>query len=152
MSTTKFLKDLKFGNDGENIVFNHLKSIDPNIKLLEKSNTGDFDFKIEINGKEITYEVKTEDQYCKPGKNTGNIFVEIKCNNKPAGIIKSKADWYVFYLPHYNQIWYIKSNTLKKLIQTKEFHLKENSGDGGLVAGYVIPRKSVRKYFKIFEV
>jgi len=32
------------------------------------------------------------------------------------------------------------------------FPLKENSGDGGLVVGYTIPRNKVRKDFKIFEL
>lgn len=152
MSKDKFLKDLKFGNDGETIVFNHLKTLKENIELIEECNTGDYDFKIDMDGKIITYEVKTEDQYCKPGKNTGNIFVEIECNGKITGIMRSKADWYVFYLPHYKQIWYIKSQTLKKLLGISDFELKENSGDGGLVIGYVIPRNQVRKYFKIFNL
>jgi len=87
MVVDKFIKDLRFGNDSEKMVFNHLKGINPKIKLLEECNTGDYDFKIGIGDKEITYEVKTEDQYCKPGRNTGNIFVEIECNKKIAGIM-----------------------------------------------------------------
>lgn len=152
MGKDKFLKDLKFGNDGEMVVYNHLKTIKPEIELIDTCNNSDYDFKIKSDNNEITYEVKTEDQYCKPGNNTGNIFVEIECNQKPSGIMRTKANWYAFYLPHYKQIWYIKTPMLIKLVEGGFFPLKKNSGDGGLVVGYAVARNQVKEYFNVFDL
>jgi len=152
MSKEKFIKDLMFGNKGEEVVLNHILSMADNAALIDICNNGDYDLKVEINGEIKTFEVKTEDKYCKAGNNTGNIFVETMCNGKPSGITRSIADWYVFYMPFYKKLWYIKSDDLKLLIKENNFPLKENSGDGGLVVGYAVPRKKVEQFFKIYEI
>ena len=44
----------------------------------------------------VTYEVKT-DFKCAPLFDTGNLFIEYECRNKPSGISISQSDWFVTY-------------------------------------------------------
>ena len=152
MSNTKFKKDLKFGNDGEKVVFNHLTTLKEGVKLVEECNNADYDFKIKVDGAFKTYEVKTEDSYCKPGNDTGNIFIEIECSGKSSGLNRSVSDWYVFYLFHYGEVWYIKKDDLKILLIENNIRKVGNSGDGGRVVGYLLPRDEYRHHFMIYKV
>ena len=54
----------------------------------------DWDVKLTIWGREITYEVKRDFK----SQETGNIALEIKCNWKPSGIFASKADYIIYCL------------------------------------------------------
>ena len=54
----------------------------------------DWDVKLTIWGREITYEVKRDFK----SQETWNIALEIKCNWKPSGIFASKADFIIYCL------------------------------------------------------
>ncbi len=60
----------------------------------------------------VTVEIKHDYQ----SKN-GNIAVEWFCRDKPSCISVTEAYWYVFIYPLINEIWMIKTNTLKKRIK-----------------------------------
>ncbi len=152
MYEDKFKKDLKFGNDGEKVVFEHLETVVDNIKLIDECNNSDYDFKVKADGRFRKYEVKTEDAYCKPGNDTGNIFIETECSGKVSGLNKSQSDWYAFYLYHYKEIWYIKTSDLKILLINNKIRKVGNSGDGGRVSGYLLPRNKYKDSFKIFKL
>jgi hypothetical protein len=81
---------------------------------------------------------------------TGNIFIEFESRGKDSGITVTTAEWFVTYFKHFNEIWYIKSNKLRKLISENDFKKHTDSGDlGSNTKGYLIPRYQFKKYFKV---
>lgn len=150
MGTYNFKKDITTGQDGEKIVADHIIGI-TKATLVDVNHDNKFDFMINKDGINRTYEVKT-DEYCKPGSDNGNLFVETECRGKSSGLTVTQADWFVFFLPHRKQIWYIESDKLRDLITNNEFRKTENSGDkGSQTVGYLIPRRKFRSHFKIYE-
>ena len=151
MGKYSFKVDLISGEKGEEIVLNHILSITKG-KLINTNKDNKYDFAIEKNNVIKTYEIKT-DEYCKPGSDRGNIFVEIECRGKYSGLSVTEADWFVFYLPHRKQIWYIETDKLKELIKSNTFIQTEMSGDANSnTKGYLIPRRKFREYFKVYEL
>lgn len=147
MANLEFNSDLKLGNDGEDIVIRFLEN--KGCKYLGSNNDNKFDIKMETNGVETTYEIKT-DVKCAPLFDTGNIFIEFESRNKPSGISTTKAKWFVTYFKYLNEIWFIKSNELKKLIEENEFPIFKNAGDiGSATHGYLINRKKFKEYFHV---
>ncbi len=151
MAHYDFKKDLNEGNKGENLVIEHLKKLGST--LISKNNDNRFDALIERNGKRIKYEIKT-DVFCKPSFDTGNLFVEVECRGKASGIEVTEAEWFVTYYKHLNEIWYIKTQDLKDLIETnkKNFIFKTFSGDkGSNTKGWLVPRWKFTEDFQIYN-
>ena len=121
--------------------------------LLSKNNDNRFDAIIERNGKISKYEIKT-DFFCKPTYDTGNIFVETECRGKASGINVTIADWFVTYYINLNEIWYIKTKDMLKLIEENKQNLifKRNSGDkDSKTHGWLIPRWKYTNWFKVYN-
>lgn len=140
MANYNFKEDLIIGESGEMVVVNDLKPYGINLK--HKNNDNKYDILMEKNGEEVTYEIKT-DVYCSPRFDTGNMFIEFECRGKSSGIMVTEAKWFVTYYKHLNEIWYIKTIDLLKLIEYNNFRTTEFSGDAGSnTKGYLIPRKN----------
>lgn len=128
------------------------------IKVLEinKKENDEFDFLIENKKGEVsTIEMKKEDKYITKEKDTGNLFVEIECNEKPSGISTSKSDWYMFYLINIEEIWIIETPKLKHLMWIHNFKLSPYSGDfDNRTKGILIPRTigQIKEQFTIINV
>jgi hypothetical protein len=138
------------GNDGENIVKHFLQN--KGAKFLNSNNDNKYDLKMFVNNKNKTYEIKT-DVICSPKKDTGNLFVEFQCRDKPSGIKVTEADWFVTYFKYLNEIWFIKTQDLKTLINENSFHVIKNAGDiGSKTHGYLINRAKFKSYFHIYEI
>jgi hypothetical protein len=117
------------------------------------------------NGKEVKFEIKT-DVWCVPPKtiqmpfgpvttssDAGNMFIEFECRGKPSGIVVTKADIFITYFKHYNEIWYIPTFNLIELIASEGFQTTEQSGDeGSNTKGYLIPREEYKEHFKIRKI
>jgi len=146
MAYYDFKKDIAIGERGEDIIREHLEEY--GFTFVSNNKDNEYDLKMSFNEKEYKFEIKT-DVYCRPDKDTGNIFVEIEARNKESGIKVSKSNYFVNYFPYLNEIWTIKTNKLKELINDNDFELKENSGDNCSVKGYVIPRYKFKKHFKV---
>jgi hypothetical protein len=146
MADLNFKKDIKLGEKGEMVVLNDL--ISSGAKLISNNKDNKFDLLVNYYDRNIKYEVKT-DVYVSPGYDTGNMFVEYKCRGKDSGITVTEADWFVTYFVHFGEIWYIKTNKLRELINNNNFI----SGIGGDIdsksTGYLIPREKFRKLFII---
>ena len=150
MANYNFKSDLELGEIGEGIVRRDLELLggvfikdnkDINYDLVMKTPKGD-----------VIYEIKT-DVYCHPDKDTGNMFVEYECRGKKSGISVSKSDYFVMLFLHMDEIWYIKTNKLKKLIQENDIKTTEKAGDvGSNTKGYLIPRYKFKKKFIIRPV
>jgi len=150
MANLNFKEDLILGNQGEMIIKEFLEN--KGCTFINFNNDNQFDLKMIKKNKETTYEIKT-DVLCTPKKDTGNMFIEFKCRNKPSGIETSKAIWFVTYFKFLNEIWFIKTDKLKILISENKFHQIKNGGDvGSATHGYLINRKKFKEYFNVYEI
>jgi len=151
MAHYNFRKDLNEGNNGENLVIEHLKKLGGT--LISKNNDNRYDAIIEANGKSIKYEIKT-DVFCELGNDSGNIFVEVECRGKASGIMVTEAQWFVTYYKHLNEIWYIKTPDFLKLIEENKqnFFFKKDAGDkGSNTKGWLVPRWKFTEDFLIYN-
>ena len=163
MGQYNFNKDINVGEDGEKVVINDLQSI--GLTLISDNKDNKYDIHMSKNGKDIYYEVKT-DEWCIPnkeiilpsgvkievkGRDNGNLFIEFECRGKESGINVTKADYFVNYLKNYNEIWYIKTDKLLDLIKINEdIVISEQAGDlGSNTKGYLIPREKYKSHFII---
>ena len=147
MANYEFKKDLIEGQEGEETLIKFLES--KGNTLVSRCDTKTHDIIMISNGNSVSYEAKT-DVY---PKDTGNIFIEFECRGKPSGIEVTTADWFVTYFKHYNEIWFIKTSKLKKLISENNFYTTSNSGDSGSgTKGYLIKKQNFRKHFKVYTI
>jgi hypothetical protein len=155
MSTQeKFQKDLIQGLKDEKKVATILKS-KYGCKIIDfnPDNDSKYDIKIQINGKQELIEVKT-DEYEKHKGDTGNIFVEMYCSNKPSGILTSKSTIYCFFFPDKGFIYMIRTEKLRKLISDygNQMGYTTGCGDGGRTKGVLIRREDWKEYFKVINL
>jgi len=150
MANYNFKKDLILGNQGEIIIKEFLES--KGSKFIGLNNDNKYDLKMITDNVETTYEIKT-DVYCTPTKDTGNMFIEFFCRDKPSGILTSQATWFIMYYKYLNEAWFIKTDDLKKLVNENKFKVITNGGDkGSSTNGYLIPRKIFKENFIVNKI
>ena len=150
MANLNFNQDLVLGNSGEIIIKEFLEK--KGCEFINLNDDNQYDLKMKKNNNEITYEIKT-DVLVAPIYDTGNIFIEFESRGKKSGISVSKADWFVTYFKYLKEIWFIKSETLKNLIQENEFPIFYDAGDvGSATHGYLIKRKDFKEYFHVYKI
>ena len=150
MANLNFKQDLVLGNDGEDVIKKFLET--KGAKYLNSNNDNKYDLKMLVKNKTKTYEIKT-DVVCSPKKDTGNLFVEFQCRNKPSGIEVTEADWFVTYFKFLGEIWFIKTQDLKTLIAENDFYVIKNAGDAGSKThGYLINRKLFKDKFHVCKI
>jgi len=148
VSKLNFKDDVKVGESGEEYIKNFLKN--KGYKFISENKDYRYDLLMSFNDVKITYEVKT-DVFVSPKKDTGNLVVEFECRGKPSGLSVTEADYYVYYMPKLKEIWNIKINDLKALIQDNDFR-KVSGGDvGSETKMYLIKREVYKNYFKIHK-
>lgn len=145
-----FSKDLNKGRRGEDVIASVLQS--HGFRVIGDCNNSSFDLIMEYNRKPYTYEIKT-DLYCNPENDTGNIAVEVESRGKASGISVTQADYFVTYFPNLGEIWNIKTEDLKSLIERNNIYLKENGGDkGSNTKFYLVNKNKFRNYFKVYKI
>jgi hypothetical protein len=150
MANLNFREDLKLGNEGEYIILDFL--IENGCGFIDTNDNNKYDIKVSKNNKEVTYEIKT-DYKIAPLFDTGNIFIEFESRGKKSGISVTEADWFVTYLIHFKEAWFIKTNKLKQLISENNFQVFKDAGDiNSATHGYLINRKNFKKHFHVFKV
>ena len=120
-------------------------------EVISMSNDNSYDFVIKKGFEVKTYEVKT-DFFIRKDFDTGNMFIEYECRNKPSGISTTSADWYVYYYFNLDELWFIKTSDLKDLIEEYTFLTTFQSGDDNSnTRGYLIPRNEphIKELFTI---
>jgi hypothetical protein len=122
MANYNFNKDLVIGEEGEQVVIDDLVSMGATYDSNNKNNT--HDVIVNFKNKKISYECKTDFF-----DDTGNMFIETSCRGKDSGIMVTKANWFVTYFKKLNEIWYIKTETLKEIMRTHEHKKVTDSGD-----------------------
>lgn len=153
MANYNFKKDIELGEEGEYSVRLDLESVGGRFVEDNKNNSHDLIMEMPIRNVSehqlVTYEIKT-DVFCRPDFDTGNLFIEFESRGKDSGIVVTKAEWFVTYFKHFREIWYIKSDDLRKLISDNQFKIHSDSGDlGSNTKGYLIPRYQFKKHFKV---
>lgn len=150
MGEYNFKGDLGLGQYGESVVIKDLESLGG--ELISVCETYHYDFELRYKGKDLRYEVKTDD-YCLIHNDTGNIFIEFECRGSLSGISVTESDWFVYYYIHLGELWYIRTSILRELIRDNEFKISINSGDSGSeTKGYLINRYQYREKFKTRKV
>jgi hypothetical protein len=156
MANYDFNKDILLGEAGEEVVKNDLELLGGSYVSDNKDKKYDLIMDMPVRGglgyKKVSYEIKT-DVYCRPHLDTGNMFIEFESRGSESGISVSEADWFVTYFEHFREIWYIKTNKLRKLIAENKFKQTELSGDlNSNTKGYLIPRYQFKSHFKVRRV
>ena len=120
---TKFQKELAVGQKYEVIAQDRIiQYYENNLKVIETCNDFRYDFKL---SNDLTYEVKYE----RSSLHTGNIFMEYIAFQKPSGIDRTQADYYILVLPINdtdNQFILIEVGIIKQLIKDKEYTRKHS--------------------------
>jgi hypothetical protein len=145
-----FKKDLSKGEEGEEIVIKYMQGLGYEFK--NKCSDNRYDFCMSYDDGIYSYELKT-DMYCTPANDTGNLVVEIECRGKSSGLSVTQANYFVTYFPHLGEIWNIRTEELRKLIQYFNVPLKEGKGDpGSNTKFYLIKKETYRQYFKVHKI
>ena len=158
MAEYSFRKDIIEGEAGEDYIIDFLTKGWKGT-LLEKKKDYTWDFKIDFENSGVqTFESKT-DVYCIPpskvngkvikGRDTGNIFIEFSCRGKDSGIKVTEADWFVYYFKFLGELWIIRVNDLKKLIDENNFRIGVGGDPGSNSSGYLIPKNKFRDKFLV---
>jgi hypothetical protein len=158
MAEYSFRKDIIEGEAGEDYIIDFLTKGWKGT-LLQKKKDYTWDFKIDFENSGVqTFESKT-DVYCIPfskvngkvikGRDTGNIFIEFSCRGKYSGIKVTEADWFVYYFKFLGELWMIKVQDLKKLIDENNFRVGVGGDSGSNSSGYLIPRMKFRDKFLV---
>jgi hypothetical protein len=146
--SSKFYRDLKYGEIGEKIISSYL--IDKGYNILNFNKDKDYDIKVEKNGIIKTLEIKTDRYEFFKNKKTNNMFIETECNGKKSGVKATKADYLIYFYPDYEVAYLISINNINELLR---FGIRSSfSGDGGKVVGYLFNRFEFGKYFKILNI
>jgi hypothetical protein len=144
----KFRKDLSQGEMGEVEIGKYLEK-ERGLTILEYNKDYKYDILTEKDGKQMTFEIKTDRyEYFKKEK-TFNMFIELTCSGKDSGITKTEADYFIYYYPDFEMFYFIEVNKLRELIQTLNLPLKTQSGDNGKVTGVCIHRNLHKKHFVV---
>jgi len=169
VSAKNFNNDINVGNIGEILATQYLEQL--GLKFIRKSEESadlkKWDLEFAQNDKLYRYEIKNDvyilppkifvsDKLTSPiklnGRDTGNIFIEFYCRNKPSGITTTTADVWMNFFFHLKELWMIPVSKLRQLISNNEFRISEESGDiNSHTKGYLIPRNNFRNHFKVIN-
>lgn len=142
-----FNKDLALGESGEDDIIKYLEGL--GFTFVGRNHDNKYDLVMEYEGKQFTYEIKT-DVYA---RDTGNIAIEVECRGKLSGLSVTTADFFVTYFPRFGEIWNIRTRSLRDLIKNGNFYLSENSGDANSNTKlYLMKKHIVRPYFKVHKI
>ena len=159
MVNYNFDKDLKDGEDGEKVI-RHFVEQQFGWQFMKFNDNNAFDI-LFFNEKyePKTFEVKTdlwEKDWAKGG--SGNLAIEFRCRGKDSGIRTTKSMYFVYYFPNLStpQIWLIKTDSLRLLIENNKFKRKqvgERQYDNDRKSSwcYMIFRSDFKEHFDIYE-
>jgi len=160
-----WIQDLKFGTIGEKTVCKRLSNqFDWQYHSHSSQRDKNFDLKfsdgfytivnVEKIYQTITVEVKTDQDYFTRGHDTGNMVIEVSCRDIPSGPLHGTSDYLAYYYPFNNEIWFIKIDKLKRLMQ-ENYTRRVRGGDrtieypNGKCWMYLIEREKYRNEFTI---
>jgi len=148
----KFKKDLQQGELGEQIIASFFNKKFGLEDIIFRGEGKEWDFKGIKQGKEISFEVKTDRYEYFTKERTYNMFIEISCSGKPSGILSSKAEHFVYYYPDFEEFYIIPMDELRLLVSNEDIERAELSGDGGRTEGFLVHRNLFKDKFKVYKI
>lgn len=117
-----FYDNLEFAQAGEEEVADLLERKFKDFKLKDFNEDKDCDLVADINGREVTIEVKEDVRVM----DTGNVVIECESRGKPSGIMTTTADFWVFRLHTKDGIRNLlfKTKDVKQAVRDRRFHDK----------------------------
>jgi len=110
----------------------------------------EYDFGVTVNGREITYELKTDYYSCDSWDALGGgyIFLETGCNKKDSAILTTEADNWLYYLPNRHQIIGFKPEKMLAYVSghycRQQYNVGKKNADGKFIGnanGLLIPQE-----------
>lgn len=149
----EFDNDLEGGKTGEKEMANFITTKGFKFIHMTQGKDSRYDIMMEYQGNRYTYEIKT-DTYAETNPPTGNIVVEFECRGVPSGIEVTEADYFTTFFPFEGgEIWNIRTDTLKWIIDNHELPISENAGDkGSNTKLYRISKRKFRQYFRVHKI
>ncbi len=141
-----FDKDISIGERGEDILIEKLAML--NFKFLNKNKDYRYDYKMLYDNREITYEQKT-DMF---PRDTGNMVIEFQSRGKWSGISVTEADYFVYYFAHFGEVWNIRVEDLRKLINYINPPIANGGDLGSNTLMYKMSKNRVRKFFRVYKI
>jgi hypothetical protein len=141
--------DIYKGEIGENFVKEFL--ISKGFNFVRENHDFRYDLLMSYNGSQVKYEVKT-DIFLSKDDDTGNMVIEFESRGKPSGISVCEADYYVYYIPKLGELWNIKMDDLKSLIEKNKFKTVTGGDKGSDTKMYLIKRWAYIKHFNFYRV
>lgn len=128
MANYDFKKDLPVAVETEKEAATLLERL-YGAKIIDFCNSNKYDILAEIQNRKYSFEIKEDFMSWK----TGNVALEFECRGKPSGIEISQADFYIYKIHGKKGIrfYLFKTNSLKKMVDRKEFFRVVNGGDEG---------------------
>jgi len=117
-----FYDNLEYAQVGEEQVAELLERRFKDFKLKGFNEDNECDIVADIDGREVTIEVKEDVRT----KDTGNVVIECESRGKPSGIMTTKANFWVFRIHTVDGIRNIlfKTVDLKQAVRDRRFHNK----------------------------
>lgn len=155
MAHYNFRKDIVDGEDGEKTVIAYLTSKYQG-KMLSENKTSSHDVILELSdnpfGKnKVSFEIKT-DLMITPTNDTGNMFIEYQSWGRPSGIVVCSAEWFIYHLKHFSEIWCIKTKKLLALYESGNYRSVQGGDKGSDTRGILINREKNRKHFIVESI
>ena len=154
-----FKKDLADGQKGEEAVKHFCETV-LDLRFMKYNDNSAFDILFEDDEYNlVTFEVKTdlfEKNWNEGG--TGNMAIEYKCRGKPSGIRKTKALYFVYYIPNIDDkhLWIISVDDLKSLLKEHNFKRVDAGetyydNDEKVAKCFLIDRYKFMKHFDVYS-
>ena len=156
-----FVKDLASSKKGEQLVTKYFENLveSPsggsgqltpytltginNTKAWDLKFERDFNYQYGDHHQEILVEVKTDFF-----PRVANMAIEVACRGKPSGLMTSKSDYYSYVFYNLREVWTIKTNILKNIMDLA--HQVSIGGDkGSNTVVFLLDREKVREHFDI---
>jgi len=144
-----FKKDILIGEEGEEFIKQFL--INKGFNFISDNKNNEYDLVMSYDNRQFKYEIKTDILLSKE-KDTGNLVVEFESRGKPSGISVTKADYYVYFMPKLSEIWNIRMDKLKDLIQNNNFRKVTGGDAGSFTKMYLINRQKFKEYFIVHKL
>ncbi|MAK37896.1 MAG: hypothetical protein CMC15_17185 [Flavobacteriaceae bacterium] len=133
-----FETDLEYGKEAEELILAKVRKKYPKSFMIEGEHKA---YDIFVPEKSMGIEIKSDRQ----SDQTGNIFIEVECNNKKSGILATTAEWYVYKTC--TRIFWCRVEDIRNFIVVNAPELKSFNntprGETSAVRGYLLPVSSV---------
>lgn len=117
-----------------NVLLLHMYIDDLTIKGMEYCDTHEYDIAIDTSKGLFTYEVKFDII----ASETGNVGVAFMCNDKPSGIDRTEAIYWVHCFD--KQMYMLTTSKLRKLIKSKSYFRIAKGGDKDYASMYLFKK------------